>query len=70
MPKRFCELPSFLLVIVCSAPAHFEARSAIRDSWGSENNVSSYGNMSVYFLLGETNNNTMQVGFIIYRVII
>uniref|UniRef100_A0A1B6DVG6 Hexosyltransferase n=1 Tax=Clastoptera arizonana TaxID=38151 RepID=A0A1B6DVG6_9HEMI len=45
-----------LLVIVCSAPTNFEQRIAIRETWASmaENYV------KVAFLLGETNNETVQ----------
>lgn len=59
MPKTFCETSSFLLVIVCSAPSHQDARNAIRETWGSETNVSNF-RISYYFLLGITQNNTLQ----------
>lgn len=46
--------------MVCSAPANIEARNAIRRSWGSETRIAGY-RISIYFILGRTNNATVQV---------
>ncbi|XP_064212018.1 uncharacterized protein LOC661554 [Tribolium castaneum] len=58
-PEHFCDLNSFLLVMVCSGPANFEARSAIRDTWGHERIILG-NNVSLFFLLGETTNSSLQ----------
>lgn len=58
-PDDLCESPIFLMVIICSAPPNFEARSAVRESWGLERNISDSA-VRVYFLLGQTVNSTMQ----------
>jgi len=55
--------PLFLLVAVCSAMTNFEARSAIRDTWGTlasqmPDNVK---NTQVLFVLGTGDNLTIQV---------
>ncbi|KAF2883264.1 hypothetical protein ILUMI_22909, partial [Ignelater luminosus] len=58
-PDDLCESPTFLMVIVCSAPYNFEARKAIRKSWGLERNIS--GNaVSVYFILGKLVRSSLQ----------
>ncbi|KAJ8962723.1 hypothetical protein NQ318_001121 [Aromia moschata] len=36
MPEHVCDQQSLLLIIVCTAPANYEARIAIRETWGSE----------------------------------
>ncbi|CAH2014343.1 unnamed protein product [Acanthoscelides obtectus] len=46
-------------MMVCSAPANIEARQAIRDTWGSDKKIQGH-NLSAYFLVGETNNISMQ----------
>lgn len=54
-----CPISSILLllVIVCSAPTNLEQRIAIRETWASQAD----GNVRIAFLLGETNNDTLQV---------
>ncbi|CAH2008468.1 unnamed protein product [Acanthoscelides obtectus] len=60
-PERgVCDRPSLLVMMVCSAPANIEARQAIRDTWGSDKKIQGH-NLSAYFLVGETNNISMQV---------
>ncbi|XP_054279363.1 beta-1,3-galactosyltransferase 1-like [Macrosteles quadrilineatus] len=54
--NNLCPSDLFLLVIVCSAPANFEQRSAIRDTWASLAEDSA----RVAFLLGESDNSTLQ----------
>lgn len=56
-PIGLCPSNLFLVVVVCSAPANFEQRSAIRDTWASLADES----VRVAFLLGETDNATVQV---------
>ncbi|CAH2014344.1 unnamed protein product, partial [Acanthoscelides obtectus] len=59
-PERgVCDRPSLLVMMVCSAPANIEARQAIRDTWGSDKKIQGH-NLSAYFLVGETNNISMQ----------
>ncbi|KAF5278417.1 hypothetical protein FQA39_LY05906, partial [Lamprigera yunnana] len=48
-----------LMVIVCSTPANYEQRIAIREGWGVDKNISK-SIVNVYFLLGLTNNATVQ----------
>nr|CAH7729073.1 unnamed protein product [Callosobruchus chinensis] len=60
-PERgVCDRPGLLVMMVCSAPMNFDARQAIRDTWGADRKVQGH-NMTVYFLVGETNNVSMQV---------
>ncbi|KAF2903908.1 hypothetical protein ILUMI_02269 [Ignelater luminosus] len=59
-PDDLCESPTFLMVIVCSAPYNFEARKAIRKSWGLERNISDNA-IRVYFLLGKPVLSSLQV---------
>ncbi|KAJ8926123.1 hypothetical protein NQ315_009980 [Exocentrus adspersus] len=59
MPERVCDQKSLLVMMVCSAPANFEARRAIRETWGSERRVLGHS-VSLYFLIGETVNSSMQ----------
>lgn len=58
-PKMFCELHTFLLIIVCSAPANFQNRNIIRNTWGSDRTVANK-TVQVYFLVGEVYNSTLQ----------
>lgn len=59
-PEHFCDHDSFLLVMVCSGPSNVEARNAIRETWGDKRNSN---NVSLFFLLGETMNSSLQVNF-------
>ncbi|KAJ8971937.1 hypothetical protein NQ314_000470 [Rhamnusium bicolor] len=59
MPEHVCDQQSLLVVIVCTAPSNYEARMAIRETWGSERYILG-NNVSLYFLLGETVNSSMQ----------
>ncbi|KAJ8972913.1 hypothetical protein NQ317_008803 [Molorchus minor] len=59
IPEHVCDQQSLLLIIVCTAPANYEARSAIRETWGSQRHMMG-NNVSLYFLLGETGNSSMQ----------
>lgn len=56
-PTSLCPPNLFLVVIVCSAPANFEQRNAIRETWASLADESA----RVAFLLGESDNATVQV---------
>lgn len=49
--------PILLLVIVCSAPGNTEQRVAIRETWASRAD----NNVRVAFLVGESDNATIQV---------
>lgn len=60
MPEHVCDQKSLIVIIVCTAPGNFEARNAIRETWGSERYVLG-NNVSVYFLIGETANSSIQV---------
>lgn len=60
VPKNICDKQSFLLMIVCSAPSNFEARSAIRKTWGRTESILGR-NISTYFLMGRTSNLVTQV---------
>lgn len=60
MPEHICDQQSFLLMMVCSAPSNFDARSAIRKTWGRKQTVNEQ-KVSTYFLIGETLNSTLQV---------
>ncbi|XP_069779354.1 beta-1,3-galactosyltransferase 5-like [Narcine bancroftii] len=51
-PTSRCERnPPFLILLVTSSPDQFEARSAIRQTWGSERYVGDHRS-ATYFLLG------------------
>lgn len=58
-PSAFCASPLFLLIIVCSTPSNFEARIAIRETWGKDNGGEGR-EVRTYFLLGETPNQDIQ----------
>lgn len=58
--------PLLLLVVVCSAVPHFDRRNAIRETWASNLNP----DVRVAFLLGGTDNTTLQVYFFISFYII
>lgn len=60
MPEHICDQQTFLLMIVCTAPGNFEARSAIRKTWGQKQTVHGHV-INTFFLIGETFNSTMQV---------
>lgn len=60
MPEHICDRQLFLLMIVCSAPGNFDARSAIRKTWGRKQTVRGH-EISTYFLIGETLNASFQV---------
>ncbi|XP_070388837.1 beta-1,3-galactosyltransferase 4-like isoform X2 [Dermacentor albipictus] len=49
LPRASC--PSFLAVVVCSAPDHAPERQAIRDTWARDARP---GHSAVYFLLGRS----------------
>ncbi|XP_049807392.1 beta-1,3-galactosyltransferase 1-like isoform X1 [Schistocerca nitens] len=56
-----CSEKLFLLIVVCSAVGNFEARSAIRQTWASAPVVTEKASaIRVAFLLGESENNTLQ----------
>lgn len=58
-PRDFCDTPMHLLIMVCSAPGNFDARQAIRETWGMDYDVSGFM-IYVYFLMGQTQNTTLQ----------
>ncbi|CAG9762272.1 unnamed protein product [Ceutorhynchus assimilis] len=53
MPQNFCDNPSLLVIMCISSPSGFEARRAIRKTWGLEKSIMGH-NVSIYFLLGQT----------------
>nr|CAD7194677.1 unnamed protein product [Timema douglasi] len=58
---EICAAKIFLLVVICSAVANLEARAAIRDTWGSSPIVTNTSlGIKVAFLLGDTDNSTIQ----------
>lgn len=59
--NSLCPPELLLVVVVCSAPPNFESRTAIRDTWASLADDST----RVAFLLGESDNATVQVIFIL-----
>lgn len=64
-PESVCQQPVSLLIVVCSGINNFELREAIRKTWGSEVLVTNY-TIKVTFLLGQTENQTIQVSQIIF----
>ena len=52
--RTTCEGKYFLLILVSSAPANFERRYLIRQTWGVDNNI--VPQWKTYFLLGQTRN--------------
>lgn len=60
MPEHVCDQHTFLLMIVCSAPSNFDARSAIRKTWGRKQSIRGQ-EVATYFLIGETLNSSLQV---------
>ena len=70
-PTGICSLPPYLLIIICSAVANQEARTAIRSTWANKYNLDNLYNSTVKiaFLLGKSDNDTLNVS-ILYDVII
>lgn len=64
MPEHICDKPSLLLAMVCSAPGNFDARRAIRETWGSRESLGKNA-MALYFLIGETDNTSVQVSLLV-----
>ncbi|XP_065168529.1 beta-1,3-galactosyltransferase 1-like isoform X1 [Atheta coriaria] len=62
-PKHFCESVVFLRVVVSSAPVNLQNRVAIRETWGSQHNISGMS-IKVYFLLGDSTNASVQADII------
>ncbi|KAK0163512.1 hypothetical protein PV327_007187 [Microctonus hyperodae] len=60
-PNELCTPLPYLLIIVCSAVANERARSAIRNTWASEENLhyDAETNIKVAFLLGQSDNDTL-----------
>ncbi|KAK5647228.1 hypothetical protein RI129_002120 [Pyrocoelia pectoralis] len=56
-PKNLCPLHTYLMIIVCSSPSNFEQRIAVRETWGLFKNTTA---VKLYFLLGKTDNTTIQ----------
>ena len=54
--KTVCARHYPLLILVSSAPADFERRYLIRQTWGTDNNI--IPQWKTYFLLGQTRNQT------------
>ncbi len=63
--SKRCEIEShnnsdlFLVVFVHSAPNNFDKRSAIRKTWGNENNLIN-NKMRIVFLVGQVNETSVQ----------
>ncbi|KAL9975629.1 hypothetical protein ACROYT_G012812 [Oculina patagonica] len=55
--KNACERNYFLLVLVSSAPANYERRNLIRQTWGVDDDAAP--RWKTYFLLGQTTNQTL-----------
>lgn len=68
MPENVCDQQTFLLMIVCSAPANSDARSAIRKTWGKTQKVHQQ-KVTAYFLVGETVNSSIQVRYLFYLIL-
>jgi hypothetical protein len=56
LPKGFCARESLLLVIVNIRPENFEVRDILRATWAQK-----HDNITFYFLVGEVENNEIQV---------
>lgn len=65
-PTDICSVSPYLLIIICSAVANYEARTAIRNTWANKYNLDSLYNSTVKiaFLLGQSNNDTLNVSII------
>ncbi|XP_078367900.1 beta-1,3-galactosyltransferase 1-like [Oculina patagonica] len=55
--RTTCVRNYFLLILVSSAPANFERRHFIRQTWGADNNTAPQ--WKTYFLLGQSRNQTL-----------
>ena len=55
--KTACERDYFLLILVSTAPANSERRNLIRQTWGTDNNLSA-PQWKTYFLIAQTANQT------------
>ena len=55
--RTTCVGKYFLLILVSSAPANFERRKLVRQTWGTANNLTA-PQWKTYFLLGQTGNQT------------
>ena len=51
--RTTCVGKYFLLILVSSAPANFERRKLVRQTWGTDNNLTA-PQWKTYFLLGQT----------------
>ncbi|XP_071952827.1 beta-1,3-galactosyltransferase 5-like [Antedon mediterranea] len=56
-----CQRNIALLVLVTSAPDHFERRASIRSTWASRSNDDNASSWQVVFLLGKTNYQATQI---------
>lgn len=56
--KTACGQHYFLLIVVSSAPAHFERRNLIRQTWGTDSTTNNNPLWRTFFLLGQTKNQT------------
>ena len=59
LTKTVCARHYLLLILVSSAPANFERRYLIRQTWGADNNTVSQ--WKTYFLLGQTRDTARSV---------
>ncbi|XP_063217560.1 beta-1,3-galactosyltransferase 1-like isoform X2 [Bacillus rossius redtenbacheri] len=57
---EICAGDLFLLIVVCSAVPNWEARAAIRDTWGGAASSNASSAVRVAFLLGDPDNATLQ----------
>ena len=55
--KTACEQDYFLLILVSTAPANLERRNLIRQTWGTDNNLT-LPQWKTYFLIAQTANQT------------
>ncbi|KAG7188669.1 hypothetical protein KM043_008292 [Ampulex compressa] len=60
-PAGICSSSPYLLIVVCSAVANYQARTALRNTWANKNYLDILYNSTVKiaFLLGQSDNDTL-----------
>jgi len=68
-PTGICSLSTYLLIIICSAVANQEARTAIRNTWANKYSLDNLYNSTVKiaFLLGQSDNDTLNVSILLFN---
>lgn len=66
-PKHVCNDTIYLLIVVCSAVSNLNARNSIRTTWGNSSYLKAVYNstVKVSFILGESNNKSLNVSILI-----